>query len=111
VRSKASPPTLSSRGGDCKAWPHRYCSRIRGSFFGQEARIGRPTNPGVPTSRIALVISRLDCATEQTVDHTCVRKSVQLLQMRELVFLEECWKDFPGPCILTLVGWNKGAGS
>jgi hypothetical protein len=19
-------------------------------------------------------------------------------------FLEECWKDFPGPCILTLIG-------
>ena len=27
------------------------------------------------------------------------------------LFLEECWKDFPGPCILTLVGRNKGAGS
>jgi hypothetical protein len=27
------------------------------------------------------------------------------------LFWEECWKDFPGPCILTLVGRDKGATS
>ncbi len=27
------------------------------------------------------------------------------------LFLEECWKDFPGRCILTLVGRYRGTGS
>jgi hypothetical protein len=103
---RVDPPLTKATRGEAKTMPKRQPKPKRA--------VPSRKQPG-PTAELRAALTRRKKAelVDVLVELAEADRGDLAVEMSEAfpLFLEECWKDFRGPCILTLVGRNKGAGS